>query len=89
LKLDASITAPMKFEKSDTSPILMLSTCATSMSLTCGHRLPGTYTRLAGEHFWPWYSNAPRVIVVASATGSALACATMKSLPPVYPTSRG
>jgi len=32
---------------------------------------------------------APRVIAVARATGSALACATMKSFPPVSPTRRG
>ena len=43
----------------------------------------------AAEHFWPWYSNEPRRIAVATAAGSADACARMKSLPPVSPTMRG
>ncbi|MGW7791740.1 hypothetical protein [Streptomyces tricolor] len=41
------------------------------------------------QHFWPWNSKAPRVIAVVSTAGSADGWATMKSLPPVSPTSRG
>jgi hypothetical protein len=48
-----------------------------------------TYAREAAEHFWPWNSNAPRSIATRSTSGSAEACATMKSLPPVSPTMRG
>ena len=29
------------------------------------------YARDAAEHFWPWYSNAPRTSAVATACGSA------------------
>ena len=46
-------------------------------------------TREAAEHFWPWYSNEPRTIAVATASGSAEGWARMKSLPPVSPTTRG
>ena len=49
----------------------------------------GAYTRDAAEHFWPWYSNEPRTMAVATSSTSALACAMMKSLPPVSPTIRG
>ena len=49
----------------------------------------GTYAREAAEHFWPWYSKAPRISAVCSASTSAEACATTKSLPPVSPTMRG
>ena len=45
--------------------------------------------RDAAEHFWPWYSNEPRTIAVASASTFAEGWATMKSLPPVSPTMRG
>jgi hypothetical protein len=41
------------------------------------------------EHFWPWYSNEPRRIAVATDSTSAEGWATMKSLPPVSPTMRG
>ena len=85
----ASITAPMKFEKSLTSPIVMVPTSSTSRSFSSGQRFEGAYTREAAEHFWPWYSNEPRTIAVARASTSALGCATMKSLPPVSPTIRG
>ncbi len=53
------------------------------------HSERGTYAREAAEHFWPWYSNAPRIIAVRSTSGSALGWARMKSLPPVSPTMRG
>ncbi len=49
----------------------------------------GMYAREAAEHFWPWYSKAPRTSATASASTSALACAKTKSLPPVSPTRRG
>ena len=61
----------------------------TVASRTCGHSDFGTYTRLAAEHFCPWYSNPPRAMATASACASADGCATMKSLPPVSPTMRG
>ena len=85
----SSITAPMKLEKSLTSPILIVPTSSTSRSRSSGQRFAGAYTREAAEHFWPWYSNEPRRIAVASASTSALGWATMKSLPPVSPTMRG
>ena len=79
----------MKFEKSATSPTLIAPTCSTSRSRSSGQRLFGAKTRDDAEHFWPWYSNEPRTIAVASASTSAEGCATMKSLPPVSPTMRG
>ena len=84
-----SMTAPMKLRKSRTSPILMSLTMAATRSRTSPHSERGTYTRLAAEHFWPWYSKPPRTMATASACGSAEAWATMKSLPPVSPTMRG
>src|SRR5687768_13126848 len=62
---------------------------ATVLSRTSFHSERGTYTRLAAEHFCPWYSNPPRAIATATARGSDDGCATMKSLPPVSPTMRG
>ncbi len=83
------MTAPMKFPKSATSPIFIAPTSSATRSRICGQRLAGAKTREAAEHFWPWYSNAPRTIAVATASASALGWATMKSLPPVSPTMRG
>ena len=71
------------------SPIRMSSIIATVRSRTSFQSDRGTYTRLAAEHFCPWYSKPPRAIATASACGSADGCATMKSLPPVSPTMRG
>ncbi len=85
----SSITAPMKLEKSVTSPIVIDSVCETRSSLIFAHTDFATYARDAAEHFCPWNSNAPRIIAVRSASGSALGWATMKSLPPVSPTMRG
>ena len=85
----SSITAPMKLRKSSIGPMRMVGTSVSSASRICGHRLDGAYTREAAEHFWPWYSNAPRRIAVATAWGSAELWARMKSLPPVSPTMRG
>ena len=51
--------------------------------------LRGMNAREAAEHFWPWYSNAPRIMAVRTTSGSALGWARMKSLPPVSPTMRG
>ena len=79
----------MKFEKSATSPIRSVRTSSTSRSRSSGQRFDGANTRDAAEHFWPWYSNEPRTIAVATASTSADGCATMKSLPPVSPTMRG
>ena len=85
----ASMTAPMKFRKSATSPILIVATSSTRRSRISGQRLDGAKMRDAAEHFWPWYSKLPRRIAVATAAASADGCATMKSLPPVSPTMRG
>ena len=85
----SSITAPMKFEKSVTSPIGMPSTSATKSSRIFAHTDFATYAREAAEHFWPWNSNAPRSSATRSTSGSALGWATTKSLPPVSPTIRG
>ena len=84
-----SITAPMKFVKSATSPVRIVLASAASRSRSSGQRFAGAYTREAAEHFCPWYSNAPRRIAAATASTSADGCATTKSLPPVSPTSRG
>ena len=83
------MTAPMKFSKSATSPILIWATWSARRSRSSGHRFAGAYTREAAEHFWPWYSKEPRTMAVATASTSADGCATMKSLPPVSPTIRG
>ena len=85
----SSITAPMKLEKSVTSPIARPSVSATSWSLILSHTERATYARDAAEHFWPWYSNAPRSIATRATSGSAEGCTTTKSLPPVSPTMRG
>ena len=53
------------------------------------HTDRGTYAREAAEHFWPWYSKAPRTSAVTRTSGSADGWAMTKSLPPVSPTSRG
>jgi hypothetical protein len=47
------------------------------------------HVRDAAEHFCPWYSNAPRSIATRSTSTSAEGWATMKSLPPVSPSTRG
>ena len=83
------MTAPMKFEKSVTSPIVIDSTSARNESFIFFHTDRATYAREAAEHFWPWNSKAPRSSAVRSTSGSAEACATTKSLPPVSPTMRG
>ena len=51
-----SITAPMKFRKSATSPIRMSSIIATTRSRTAGQSVSGMYARDAALHFCPWYS---------------------------------
>ena len=89
VKAGSSITAPMKTEKSVGSPTRICASIEPMRSLTSGQSVSGTYAREAAEHFWPWYSKAPRTIETASACGSAEAWATMKSLPPVSPTRRG
>ena len=83
------MTAPMKLRKSATSPILISRIMPTARSRTSAQIDRGTYTRLAAEHFWPWYSKLPRTMATARACGSAEEWATMKSLPPVSPTIRG
>ena len=88
-KARSSITAPMKFDRSVTSPIRSPSTSATNWSRIFAHTDLATYAREAALHFWPWYSKAPRISAVRSTSGSALGWATTKSLPPVSPTMRG
>src|ERR1700741_2150261 len=66
-----SITAPMKFVKSETSPVFTSASMAARRSFTSFQRLFGTYARLAAEHFWPWYSNAPRTSATHRACASA------------------
>ncbi len=84
------MTAPPNTDRSVTSPYSIDSVVCTSRSRRPpSHSDRGTYAREAAEHFCPWYSNAPRTSPVTSAAGSALGCATTKSLPPVSPTSRG
>ena len=83
------MTAPKKFEKSLTSPTLIVPTSLSSVSRTSPHRFDGMYSRDEAEHFCPWYSNDPRTTAVATASRSAEGWATMKSLPPVSPTIRG
>ena len=56
VKARLSITAPMKFRKSVGSPTLISSMIATTRSFTDCQSDRGTYTRLAAEHFCPWYS---------------------------------
>ena len=60
------MTAPMKLPKSETLPTLSVFTSATSRSRISGQRFDGAKTREAAEHFWPWYSNEPRRIAVAT-----------------------
>ncbi len=89
-KARSSMTAPMKLDRSVTSPMVRPSTSAASSSLKPFSQMErGMYAREAAEHFWPWYSKAPRVMAVLRIFGSALGWATMKSLPPVSPTRRG
>ncbi len=89
-KARSSMTAPMKFDRSVTSPILMPSTSAANSSLKPEfQREAGMYARDVALHFWPWYSKAPRVSAVFRIAGSADGWATRKSLPPVSPTRRG
>ena len=83
------MTAPMKFDRSVTSPIVRPSTSATNWSRIFAQTDCATYARDAAEHFWPWNSKAPRISAVRSTSGSAHGWATMKSLPPVSPTMRG
>ena len=65
------------------------SVSATRSSRIRVHTDRGTNARDAAEHFWPWYSNAPRMSAVRRTSTSAEGWASTKSLPPVSPTSRG
>src|SRR6266542_997090 len=85
-----SSAVPPNVDRSVTSPYWMAATVAASRSRRPPSQMErGTYARDAAEHFWPWYSYAPRTSAVCSASTSALACAKTKSLPPVSPTTRG
>ena len=79
----------MKFSKSAGSPTRIRARSASSRAFTAGQSEAGMKAREAAEHFWPWYSNAPRVSAVTSAGTSAEGWASTKSLPPVSPTIRG
>ena len=86
----SSMTAPMKFEKSVTSPIVIGLDLGDELVLASSSTpTAATYAREAAEHFWPWNSKAPRISAVRSTSGSADGWATTKSLPPVSPTMRG
>ena len=61
--------------------------CNVSNILNNRERIPTTIFGDGLVRYYRW--NEPRRIAVATAAGSALACARMKSLPPVSPTSRG
>ena len=65
------MTAPMKLEKSVTSPIVIASTSARNESFILFHTERATYAREAAEHFWPWNSKAPRISATRSTSGSA------------------
>ena len=84
-----SITAPMKFVKSADVAHLDLGDLLAQRLAHRGHSEAGMYARDAAEHFWPWYSKAPRTSAVTSAATSAEGWAKTKSLPPVSPTMRG
>ena len=84
-----SITAPMKFPKSAGSPTRISAICSSSRFFTAGQSETGMKAREAAEHFWPWYSKAPRVSAVARAPTSAEGWARTKFLPPVSPTILG
>ena len=79
----------MNVVRSAGSPWRISPTIASARSRTSGQSVSGMYAREAAEHFWPWYSNEPRTSATATACGSADACMTTKSLPPVSPTRRG
>ena len=66
-----SITAPMKLEKSRTSPMAIVEISDARVSFNWGHRLEGTYIRDDAEHFCPWYSKDPLTAAAASASTSA------------------
>ncbi len=69
--------------------MVMVSISERNESFIFFHTERATYALDAAEHFWPWNSNAPRIIAVRTTAGSADGWATMKSLPPVSPTMRG
>ena len=80
----------MKFVKSLTSPIAIAADLALErLAHLAARGSRGCRAATTAEHFWPWYSNEPRTIAVATAAGSADGWARMKSLPPVSPTMRG
>src|ERR1035437_8815302 len=85
----SSITALTKLLGSVTSPTVIWPTISTRADFTRDHMEAGKYAREAAEHFWPWYSKAPRTIAVTSSSTSAELCAKMKSFPPVSPTILG
>ena len=84
------MTGPMKCWNSETEPWLILATSERSVSLKSPSQSDlATYRRESALHFWPWYSNAPRIAPMAAARTSADGCTSWKFLPPVSPTTRG
>ena len=79
----------IKFSKFSGEPILKDNTSFFTNSNVSSAFDLGKYTREAALHFCPWYSNAPRVIAVATCFAQALGWARIKSLPPVSPTILG
>ena len=84
------MTGPIKLAKSVGGPTFRLATSARSCSLNPPfHTDDATYRRDNAEHFWPWYSNAPRTVCVTALRISAEEWIRWKFFPPVSPTMRG
>ena len=62
----SEITALIKFWGFSGLPIRNSFKSDFSFVLTSGHMFEGIYALDAAEHFWPWYSNAPLEIAVAT-----------------------
>src|SRR5262249_41788989 len=82
---DESITAPMKLEKSATSPTLIVPTSSARRSRSAGHRFEGAYTREAAEHFCPWYSGGAGAAGGGAGGGVGGGRGENESFPPVPP----
>src|SRR3972149_1729974 len=71
----------MKLPKSRTSPTRSAATSARSRRSTSGQSEAGMNAREAAEHFWPWYSKAPRGSAGAPRGGAARGGGGAHSLP--------
>src|ERR1044072_2884667 len=68
-KARSSMTAPMKLDRSGTSPMARPSVSAMNWSRIFFQTDLATYAREAAEHFWPWNSKAPRSIATRATSG--------------------